>query len=283
MFKTFRRSFFPAAVLGWQVESNWADPFVFVVFSLLKPVAGVMILVFMYQAVAPVGIGSPMYAYIYLGNAFYIYVGAVMAGASYSVLDDRERYRVLKYLYIAPISVPLYLFGRAAARFLTGTVAVIITVGAGILLFQVPINLLHVNWPMFLASLLLGVICLTSMGVILGSWTLIIRSQPWFIGEAAAGALYLFSGAIFPITVLPQVLQPIGFVLPMTYWLELIRRALLGSGAVAFPAMAAFDDAQLFTVLAVLTVGLGALAFLAFTYFDRIAREKGMIDAQSDF
>jgi ABC-2 type transport system permease protein len=283
MLMTFRRSFFPAARLGWQVESNWADPFVFLTFSLLKPVAGVMILVFMYQAVAPLGIGSPTYAYIYLGNAFYIYVGAVMAGASYSVLDDRERYRSLKYLYIAPISIPIYLFGRAVARFLTGTGAVVITVAAGIVLFQVPINLLRVNWPMFIASLILGVICLTSMGIILGSWTLIIRSQPWFIGEAAAGALYLFSGAIFPITILPPVLQPIGFVLPMTYWLELLRRALLGTSAAAFPAMARFDNAQLFIILGIFTAALSGLAFLAFGYFDRLAREKGMIDVQSDF
>src|SRR5262245_62044896 len=124
MFVTFRRSFLPAVWLGWQVESNWTDPFVFVVFAVLRPIASVLILVFMYQAVVPLGVGSPIYAYIYLGNAFYIYVGAIMAGASYSILDDRERYRALKYLYIAPISIPIYLFGRAMARFLTGSVAV---------------------------------------------------------------------------------------------------------------------------------------------------------------
>ena len=136
---------------------------------------------------------------------------------------------------------------------------------------------------MFLAPLALGVVCLVSLGTILGSWTLIIRSQPWFIGEAAAGALYLFSGAIFPVTLLPPFLQLIGFVLPMTYWLELTRRALLGSGAAAFPVMAAFNNRQLFTILGALTLGLSALAFLAFGYFDRLAREKGMIDVQSDF
>src|SRR5690349_12535401 len=101
MLAKLRRSFVPAAWLGWQIESNWTDPFVFLTFSLLKPIAGVMILVFMYHAVTPLGIGSPMYAYIYVGNAFYIYVGSVMAGTSYSILDDRERYRALKYLYIA--------------------------------------------------------------------------------------------------------------------------------------------------------------------------------------
>jgi ABC-2 type transport system permease protein len=69
----------------------------------------------------------------------------------------------------------------------------------------------------------------------------------------------------------------------MTYWLELIRRALLGTDATAFPAMAAFSNTQLLLILAGLAVALGGLAAVAFRYFDGVAREKGMIDAQSDF
>jgi len=42
MLATFRRSFLPATWLGWQVESNWTDPFLFLVFSVVKPVAGVL-------------------------------------------------------------------------------------------------------------------------------------------------------------------------------------------------------------------------------------------------
>jgi ABC-2 type transport system permease protein len=256
---------------------------VFFMFSIMKPIAGVLILIFMYRAVSRAGSDAPIYAYICLGNAFYIYVGAVMAGVSYSILEDRERYRVLKYLYIAPISVPVYLFGRAMARFLTGTLAVVITIAAGILFFGVPIDLLQVNWLLFIPTLVIGVICLANMGVIIGSWTLTIRSQAWFIGESVAAALYLFSGAIFPITMLPAFLRPIGFLLPMTYWLELLRRALLGPRSAAFPTLTAFTNMELFGILTGLTTGFGVAAYVAFHYFDRLARNKGMIDAQSDF
>lgn len=283
MLNTFRRSFVPAAWLGWQIESNWTDPFLFFTFSVIKPVASVLILVFMYRAVSQAGTDAPIYAYIYLGNAFYIYVASVMAGASYSILDDRERYRSLKYIYIAPIHIPVYLFGRAVARFVTGTIAVIVTLAAGILFFGLPFNPAGIDWPTFVAALALGIVCLTFMGVIVGTWTMIIRSEPWFIGDATAAALYLFSGAIFPITILPAFLQPLGFILPMTYWLELLRRALLGPGAAAFPTLAGFSNVQLFGVLALITLGFGIVAFAAYRYFDRRARDEGMIDAQSNF
>jgi ABC-2 type transport system permease protein len=283
MLATLRRSFLPATWLGWQVESNWTDPVLFLIYSAVRPVAGVLILVFMYRAVAKTGPGDPIYAYIYLGNAFYIYVGAVLGGASYTVLDDRERYRVLKYLYVAPINVPVYMFGRAVARFVTGTIAVVITIGAGLLFFSLPVNLSQVDWPVFFGALGLGVLCLALMGIILGSFTLTLRMEPWFAGEAVAAALYLFSGAIFPLTILPAWLRPIGFALPMTYWLELLRRALLGPGAAAFPTLAAFSNNQLFAILAGITLAFALLTTVAYRHFDRIAREEGLLDTQSNF
>lgn len=281
--KTFLRSFLPAAWLGWQIESNWTDPLMFFGFSVLKPVASVMILVFMFRAVSGPNTDPSIYAYIYLGNAFYIYVAAVMAGGSYSILDDRERYRTLKYIYIAPVSIPFYQFGRAVARFITGTLAVIITLLAGVAFFGIPINLAAVDWLTFFPAVALGILCLAFMGIALGSWTLTIRSEPWFMGDAVAAALYLFSGAIFPITILPTWLQPLGYAMPIAYWLELIRRALLGPTAAAYPTFAMFSNLQLFGILSGITLVFGLIAFFAYRFFDLRAREEGMIDATSNY
>ena len=71
MLKQTGQTFRTAAWLGWQIESNWTDPLLFFAFSILKPIASVLILVFMYNVVAQTGPGDPVFAYIYLGNAFY--------------------------------------------------------------------------------------------------------------------------------------------------------------------------------------------------------------------
>ena len=42
------RSFRVATWLGWQIESNWTDIFLFFVYSIIKPVASAMILVVMH-------------------------------------------------------------------------------------------------------------------------------------------------------------------------------------------------------------------------------------------
>lgn len=283
MLKQPFRTFKTAAWLGWQIESNWADPLVFFVFSVLKPVSSVLILVFMYNVVAQSGPGDPIFAFIYLGNSFYIYVAAVMAGASYSILDDRERYRTLKYIYIAPLSVPVYLVGRAVARFVIGTIAVTVTIGAGVLFFGLPISALRADWPLFGLSMLIGLTAIVAMGIMLGSWTLTLRTEPWGVGEAVSAALYLFSGAIFPIDILPAWLQPIGRALPLSYWLELVRRSLLGEEAAAFSTFAALSNGQLLLILSGMSAGLILLAGLTFRHFDRVARERGLIDVVSNF
>ena len=213
------RSFRIATWLGWQIESNWADPFLFAVYSIVKPLAGAAILVVMYGIITQGNFEDPLFPYIYLGNAFYIYVGAVMAGVSWAVIDDREHYKTLKYMYAAPIRIPVYLLGRGVARFITGSFSVIITIVVGVIFLHVPLDPLQVNWPLFLLALFLGIIMLAMLGLLLGGISLLIVHHSWFIGEGVAGALYLFSGAIFPLEVLLAWLRPVGYAMPMTYWL----------------------------------------------------------------
>lgn len=277
------RSFRIATWLGWQIESNWADPFLFFIYSVVKPLASASILVVMYGIITHSNFTNPLFPYIYLGNAFYIYVGAVMGGVSWAVIDDREHYKTLKYMYVAPVRIPLYLLGRGVARFLTGSFSVIITILAGVLFLKLPLNLLQVNWSLFFTSLLIGIVMLAMMGLLLGSITLLLVHHSFGVAEGIAGALYLFSGAIFPLEVLPAWLRPVGFAMPITYWLELLRRSLVGNVAQAFPTLAAFTNLQLLAILVGLSIVFCILAFTAFRWCDHRARERGLIDRVTNY
>jgi ABC-2 type transport system permease protein len=277
------RSFRVATWLGWQIESNWADPLLFVIYSIVKPLASASILVVMYGIITNSNFQNPLFPYIYLGNAFYIYVGAVMGGVSWAVIDDREHYKTLKYMYVAPIKIPVYLLGRGVARFLTGSISVFITILAGVLFLKVPLVLQQINWPLFFLSLLIGIIMLAMMGLLLGSITLLLVHHSFGIAEGVAGALYLFSGAIFPLEVLPAWLRPVGFAMPITYWLELLRRSLVGNVAQAFPTLAAFSNLELLGILVVLSIIFGIVAIFAFRWCDYRARERGLIDRVTNY
>jgi ABC-2 type transport system permease protein len=110
-----------------------------------------------------------------------------------------------------------------------------------------------------------------------------IAHHVWFIGDAVAGALYLFSGAIFPLEVLPAWLRPLGYAMPLTYWLELLRRALVGDVAQAFPTLAQLSNLQLLGILVGLSLAFGVLAYFVFRWCEHLARERGLIDMVTNY
>jgi ABC-2 type transport system permease protein len=226
---------------------------------------------------------TPMFAYIYVGNALYILVGMVITGVSWAVIDDREHYRTDKQLHTAPVNHFAYLYGRGVARLAVGTISVLITLAFGRIVFDLPIGLRSTDWQLLVASTVLGIASLASMGLVMGSVTMMTARHFWSLGEAVAGALYLFSGAIFPLAVLPPFLRWIGYLLPATYWLEAARRAMLGPTPAGYPTMPGFSDAALVAALAVFTVLSALAARVAYRWALHQAKERGLIDMETSY
>lgn len=180
------RSFAVAAWLGWQIESNWADPFLFAIYSIVRPVASALILVVMYSVITDAAFGEPIFPYIYLGNALYILVGQIITGVSWAIIDDREHYHVSKHLYTAPISGYAYLFGRGIARIIIGSISVVITIAFGVVAFKLPVSLTQIDWTLLLSGLALGTVALAALGLLIGAWTMTMARHFWSVGEALA-------------------------------------------------------------------------------------------------
>jgi len=277
------RSFLTAAWLGWQIESNWADPLLFVIYSIARPIASVLILVVMYSVITNGATDKPIFSYIYLGNALYILVGAVISGVSWTVIDDREHYRTSKQLHTSPVDHYAYLMGRGVARLLVASVSVLITIGFGMLAFRLPIMLARIDWPLFLISTGLGLVSMAAFGMIIGSLTMMMARHFWSVGEAIAGGLYLFTGAIFPLEVLPSFVRWIGFGLPITYWLEVARRALLGPQYIGFPTLAGLSNTQITGILAGFTVVLLIGSAFVYRWALHMAKERGLLDMETAY
>src|SRR5437763_5494108 len=95
-FRENLRTFRIAAWLGWQIEGNWADPLVFFIFTVLRPMASALIIVVMYYVIAG-GHRNVFFEYLFISNAFFVLVIQGMAGLSWTIIDDRENYKMLKY------------------------------------------------------------------------------------------------------------------------------------------------------------------------------------------
>ncbi|HEX7391695.1 MAG TPA: ABC transporter permease [Thermoplasmata archaeon] len=275
------RTFKNAAWLGWQMEANWTDPFVFAIYSIVKPVAGSLILVFMYLVITGGDTQTLFFSYMFIGNALYMYVAEVLFGVTWVIHDDREHYMTLKQVYIAPINFYTYIFGRAAIKIAITTIGVVVTLAFGVLALGVQVDLGSIDWLVFIPSMLVGLATILIIGLALGGITFLTAQHGMGINEGIAGVFYVLSGVIFPITILPGWAQAISKLLPVTYWMEAVRRGLSPEMMAALPGATGLEglsDLQL-----VLTLLASAVVFLfvslgVFKYADRTARRKGKID-----
>jgi ABC-2 type transport system permease protein len=275
------RTFKNAAWLGWEMEANWTDPFLFAIYSVVKPLAGTLILVFMYLVITHGETQTFFFSFMYVGNAFYMFVADVLFGVTWIIHDDREHYMTLKQVYIAPINFRNYIFGRSSITIAISSFGVLLTLIFGVLVLGVDINLAAVNWPLFIAALVLGLATLAVMGLALGGVTFLTAKHAMGINEGVAGIFYVLSGVIFPITILPGWAQSISKFLPVTYWMEGVRRGLEPSVIAQLgPAtgLEGFSDLQLMLVLVVTAIMFLFVSLGIFRYADKVARRKGKID-----
>lgn len=266
------RSFRTAIGLGWAIESNWSDPFLFSVYTIAKPLSAALILVVMFNVVTG-GRGTDFLQFMIVGAALWNVVHGVMAGLVQSILEDRERYRMMKYVVVTPTSLFPFLLGRSLARVGVAFVAVILTLAVGIVFLGVRLD---VDPLILVPATILGIIGVMSLGVFMAGWCLQLRQEAWSYPEAIAGALYLVSGAIFPVSILPSVVQPLAWAFPTTWWLEASRRGLVGHGST--DAIGQLSDGTVMLLLVVTTAVALPLALGAFAWFMRRARRAGLLD-----
>lgn len=277
-------AFRTATRLGWQIESNWTDPLLFAIYSVIKPVAASLILVFMYLVITRGKTGTELFAYIYVGNAFYIFVGNVLFGISWVIHDDREHYEMLKYIYLSPVRIYIYLLGRGMAKLFISAISVAITLAFGALLLGVPLRITSIDYPYLFAGLSLGLGGIVAFGIILAGVCLITARHSGGISEAIAGAFYLLCGVVFPLDVLPRWARAIGLALPPTYWIEAMRRAALGEEiAGVSQILGRLSDGALLLVLLGTTLGLAVLSHLFFQWAEQRARRRGLLDQRTNY
>ncbi len=287
----FWNTFKVAAWLGWEMDSNWTEPWLFIVYSIIKPIAATFILVLMYIILAAVGNfnAGPLFDFMYVGNAFFIFVGTTLFGTFQVIQSDREWYQTIRYIYISPISFYVYVMGRAISKILVASFAVVITLAFGAFVLQpaVQISLAPANVPMFFAGLLLGLFCLLAIGITLGGLTFLMARHTQSLAEAVPGIFYVFCGVLFPLSVLPTWLQGVGRAIPLTYWFELSRRLLLSAADQAalspMTGLGTFSDATILGFLAVSTVVFFGLSLGVFKLGEYLARKAGKIDMTTSY
>lgn len=281
--KTILKTVKQAIWIGWKVETNWADPLVFAIYYLIRPLAGLLIVGFIFIIGSAVGgVFSPEYfSFMFIGNSFFIYVVQIMTTMSMLIHDDRAHYEVLKHIYLSPNSWAWYIIGRALNGVLNASISLVLTLGFGVLIFQgllgvqIPINWLGIDFLLLALSLVLGIICFIAMGFVLCGINIMTSKVQFMLTEYVSGILYLFGGVVFMPEILPSWGQTISNALPITYFLRSVRFSILHQAASSIQTDLLF---LALTMIATIIIG-----FAVFRIAEYKARRDGLIDKKEEY
>jgi ABC-2 type transport system permease protein len=270
-----------SAWLGLQIESNWTDPFLFTAYAVAHPLATALILAGMYWAVGGAAHGADTFRGLYLGSAFHNYVVMVLVGMGWMIVEEREEFETLKYVYTSPIGMFNYLAGRSLVKLALATLSTVLTLAVGWFLVGLRWDWAAVHWLPLVAALGLGVFATVSLGFFVAGFAMLMPRAAFTLNDGIAVALYLLCGVIFPVDLLPRVLQWVALALPFTWWYEALRRFLLGHGSSTL--VNAWSDEALMAWLFVTTLVFSVAAHLAYLALEHRARQLGRLDQTTLF
>lgn len=181
---------------------------------------------------------------------FTMLFGASITGLS--ILSDQD-VGFLKEILVAPVSRTSIVLGRIAGGSTTALVQALL-----VLTLSVPLGFpitSVLSLPFTLVILVLIAVTFVGLGVALASQ---FNDSEGFglVVQFVIFPFFFLSGAIYPISSLPEPVQLVAFANPLTYGVDGLRAVLVGSSA--YPL--ALDLAAL-AVAAVLMVGAGAYLF----------------------
>ena len=216
----YTRLYFIQAWHAYRSLFAWSTPFNYFVSKFGFSFFSMIMFVFLGKFV---GLDDPIY--IVIGNILLIPSSNCLSGISMTVGNERQ-FGAMSYLLGSPAPrAPIFL-GRGLFHILDSFITVAISLLVAIWLFH--FSLADMNFLLVLLCVFITAFTTSGMGYIMGSLSLVNRDG-WMITTTLSLSLFILVGANFPVSSLPEWIQPISYALPMTRGILAARQALAGA------------------------------------------------------
>ncbi|KGE16517.1 ABC transporter permease [Paenibacillus wynnii] len=201
-----------------------------------------------------------------ISNAILLSCSNALFGVGFIMIQER-RFGTLKLVLITPANKFFVYIGRTFIH----VVDAILTVGFGLLFgyvaFGVQFN--NTNPLALIVALLITVFASVGFGLMLGSVGTIIPDLN-LVMNFCYFLLLILSGAQFPISQLPDILQKVSYVIPLTRGIEAVRLIVQGARIIDVSSLLI---GELF---------LGIIFFIAGYFFMRLFEKISIVRASLD-
>jgi len=167
--------------------------------------------------------GGDYFSFVLIGLAFTGFLGLSLSSFAQSVREG-QMMGTLEIMLLSPTRLSAILLSSSLWAYLLTTFRVIIYLAVGVLVFGASLSQANIGGSLLI--MVLSIASFSGIGIISASFVLLTKKGDpitWLLG----GASSLLAGVYYPVTVLPDWLEPISRFLPLTYALDAMRLSML--------------------------------------------------------
>lgn len=258
-------SAFRMAMLHWIADPQWVIP------NIIAPFIFTAVALTLFQ-----GSTGPFGLYAVLGGGMMGMWGNTLYSSGYAI--EFEKWQgTLEEVIVAPSKLMHVITGRSISNALFGLVNMIAVLVIAALGFKIQLGI--ANPLLFTASLVLTLLSVSALGLIFASAFVLSRSA-LTLTNGLEIPLYIISGSMFPVALLPFWIHPAAYVLGPTWGIDAIRLATSQEYASqTFWTGMNWNTAILLdlTIMSLITLGCAALATVLFKMVETRARTQGTL------
>lgn len=150
---------------------------------------------------------------------------AISQGGMFGMVDlvDMQRKGLIKRLRMTPANMSLFGLSDMVMRLVFSIIQIILLSLIGVLLFGAN---LYINFASLLVIFLIGALSFNALGYFFSSFS---KTTEAYMGVAniLSFIMMFLSGIFFPIEMMPDWLQPVSTILPLTYFAEGLRDSMV--------------------------------------------------------
>ncbi len=252
-----------------KLQASYRLAFFFQSFGILFSVASFYFVALLFgEAAVPhlQAYGGDYFSFVVVGIAFMRYQGVAM-GTFATTIRRGQMMGTLEAMLVTPTRLSTILVASSVWSFVFASIQVLLYLLLGVLVFGVDLS--RANLAAALVVQILTVLAFSGLGILSASFIMVFK-QGDPISFLFGSVSTLLGGVLYPIAVLPGWLQPISYLIPLTYSLNAMRRAIL----LGDPLSALAADLLPLVLFAVILL---PLSFVAFRYAVKRAKIEGSL------
>ncbi|MFA9557676.1 ABC transporter permease [Evansella sp. AB-rgal1] len=155
---------------------------------------------------------------------------AIAQGGLFGMVDlvEMRRKGLIKRLRMTPANMNIFGLSDMIMRFVFSIIQIVLLSLIGVFIFGAK---LYIDFPTLLVVFIVGALSFNALGYFFSSFS---KTTEAYMGVAniTSFLMMFLSGVFIPIETMPQWIQPVSNILPLTYFVEGLREAMVYSSSI---------------------------------------------------